>query len=253
LAALLHQFSDWYLSVLGQGGYWLIGALMALESTIVPIPSEVIIPPAAYLAHTQGQFSVLGIVLSGALGSWSGAVLMYWAARALGRPFVVRFGPYVGLAAAKVELAERWCMRYGGPGVFFSRLLPVIRHLIGIPAGILRMDFRGYALATLLGSLLWCSVLAWLGVTVGRHPELLAGSLHRFFALVVAVAAVLGALYYVFVQRASARRSSAAVPDAVTRVRRRGSKVFRSLRRDRQRPAMARSSGMSRRSPRCRR
>jgi membrane protein DedA with SNARE-associated domain len=205
LAALLHQFSDWYLSVLAQGGYWLIAGLMALESTVVPIPSEVIIPPAAYLAHTQGELSVLGVVLAGAAGSWMGAALMYWAARALGRPFVVRFGPYVGLARAKVELAERWCARYGAAGVFFSRVLPVIRHLIGIPAGILRMDFRWYALATLLGSLLWCSVLTWLGVTVGRHPELLTGSLHRFFLLVLALAAVLAALYYVFVQRPSAR------------------------------------------------
>jgi membrane protein DedA with SNARE-associated domain len=83
-------------------------------------------------------------------------------------------------------------------------LLPVIRHLIGIPTGILRLDFRWYALATLLGSLLWCSVLAWLGRTIGQHPELLAGSLHRFFALVVAVAGVLALLYYAFVRRASA-------------------------------------------------
>jgi membrane protein DedA with SNARE-associated domain len=85
--------------------------------------------------------------------------------------------------------------------VFFSRLLPVIRHLIGIPAGILRMDFRWYSAATLAGSLLWTSVLAWLGMTVGKHPELLKGSLHRFFLLVLALAAVLAALYYVFVKR----------------------------------------------------
>jgi len=92
--------------------------------------------------------------------------------------------------------------------VLFSRLLPVIRHLIGIPTGILRMDFRWYALATLLGSLLWCSVLAWLGRTVGVHPELLAGSLHRFFGLVLAAAGVLAALYYVFVRRASKHAGS---------------------------------------------
>jgi membrane protein DedA with SNARE-associated domain len=129
---------------------------------------------------------------------------MYWAARLLGYPIIVRFGRYVGLGRPKVDLAARWCAHYGPPGVFLSRLLPVIRHLIGIPCGILRLDFRCYALATLLGSLLWCSVLAWLGTAVGQHPELLAGSLHRFFALVLAVAAVLGVLYYVFVQRASA-------------------------------------------------
>jgi membrane protein DedA with SNARE-associated domain len=203
LSGWLHQFSDWYLSVLSAGGYPLIAALMALESTFVPIPSEVIIPPAAYLAHTQGQFSLAGVIIAGTLGSWVGASLMYWGSRWLGRPVVMRLGPYVGVAAGKIELAEAWSARYGAAGVVFSRLLPVIRHLIGIPAGILRMDFRGYAAATLAGSLVWTSVLAWLGRTVGEHPELLAGSLHRFFLLVVALGLALAALYYVFVQRAA--------------------------------------------------
>jgi membrane protein DedA with SNARE-associated domain len=206
LAALLHQFSDWYLSVLAQGGYWLIAGLMALESTFVPIPSEVIIPPAAYLAHTQGQMSLLGIVLAGTAGSWVGAAAMYWAARLLGRPLVLALGPYIGISAAKIELAERWVARYETAGVFFSRLLPVIRHLIGIPVGILRMDFRWYALATLAGALLWCSVLAGLGKTIGQHPELLAGSLHKFFVLVLGAAVVLAALYYFFVQRPAQKR-----------------------------------------------
>jgi len=207
LSGLLHQFSDWYLSALSQGGYWLIAGLMALESTLVPIPSEVIIPPAAYLAHTQGQLSAVGVVLSGTAGSWVGAALMYWGSRWLGRPLVMRLGTYVGVAASKIEMAERWSSKFGWAGVFFSRLLPVIRHLIGIPVGILRMDFRWYALATLAGSLLWCSVLTWLGVSLGRHPELLTGSLHRFFALVLAAAVLLGALYYFFVQRPTRKRS----------------------------------------------
>lgn len=205
MAALLHQFSDWYLSALSQGGYGLIVALMALESTLVPLPSEIIIPPAAYLAHTQGQLSVFGIAIAGTTGSWIGAALMYWAARGLGRPLVLRCGPYVGLATQKIERAERWAARYGWSGVFFSRLLPVIRHLIGIPAGIVRLDFRWYSLATLAGSLLWCSVLAWLGVAVGRNRELLIGSLHRFTLLVMAIAIALAALYYFFVQRPTRR------------------------------------------------
>lgn len=204
MAIWLHEFSDWYLSALSQGGYWLIAALMALESTFVPIPSEVIIPPAAYLAHTQGQFSLVGVVLAGTLGSWAGASLMYWGARWLGRPVVMRLAPYVGVAKAKIEMAEAWSAHYGSAGVFFSRLLPVIRHLIGIPAGILRMDFRWYAAATLGGSLIWTSVLAWLGMTVGKHPALLQGPLHRFSLLVLA-AMLLAALYYFFVQRPSMR------------------------------------------------
>jgi len=200
LTEFLHQFSDWYLATLSQGGYWLITGLMTLESTLVPIPSEVIIPPAAYLARTQGQLSIAGVVLAGTVGSWAGATIMYWAARLLGYPLIARYGRYVGLGRAKLDQAERWCMRYGSPGVFFSRLLPVIRHLIGIPTGVLRMDFRFYSVATLAGSLLWCSVLAWFGMTLGQHPELLAGSLHRFFLLVLAVAAVLAGLYYAFVR-----------------------------------------------------
>ncbi len=206
MAALLHQFSNWYLSVLDEGGYGLIAALMALESTVVPIPSELIVPPAAYLAETTGQFAWFGVVLAATLGSWAGASLMYFAARALGRPLVLRFGPYLGMALAKVELAERWATRFGWAGVFFARLLPVIRHLIGIPAGIVRMDFRWYSLATLSGSLLWCSVLAWLGRSVGQHPELLAGSLHRFVLLVVGVGVVLAGLYYWVVRRVGLKR-----------------------------------------------
>lgn len=208
MGSLLHQFSDWYLSVLGHGGYWLIAGLMALESTLVPIPSEVIIPPAAYLAETQGQFSLLGIIIAGTLGSSVGASVMYWAARLLGRPLMVRFGPYLGVRVAKLELAEAWAARYEWAGVFFSRLLPVIRHLIGIPVGILRMDFRWYLIATLAGSLVWTAVLTWLGKSVGAHPELLTGSLHKFFALVAVAAAVLFALYYFFVQRPAKSISS---------------------------------------------
>jgi membrane protein DedA with SNARE-associated domain len=178
---------------------------MALESTIVPIPSETIIPAAAYLARTRGELSLAGVVLAGTAGSWVGAALMYWGSRWLGRPFVIRFGRYAGLSPAKIELAERWSAHYGWAGVFFARLLPVIRHLIGIPGGILRLDFRWYSAATLAGSLLWCSVLGWLGATIGGHPELLKGSLHRFALLVLAVMAVLAALYYAFVQRPASK------------------------------------------------
>jgi len=205
LHEFLRHFSAWYLDALSHGGYWLIAGLMLLESTLVPLPSEVIIAPAAYVAATTGELSVVGVVVAGTVGSWLGASIMYWAARWLGRPLVMRIGPYLGLPAAKLELAERWASRFGWIGVFFSRLLPVIRHLIGIPAGILRLSFRRYSIATLLGSLLWCSVLAGLGVVVGRNRELLAGSLNRFFLLVLGVAALLAALYYTFVQRPARR------------------------------------------------
>ena len=192
---------DWYLGALDQGGYLLVGLLMAMESSIIPLPSEFVIPPAAYLAHAHGQMSLTGIVIAGTIGSWVGASLMYWAARLLGRPLLMRYGRYVLITPQKIEQAEAWSSHYGTMGVFISRLLPVIRHLIGIPAGIVRLDFARYSLATLIGSALWCSVLAWVGVTAGSDPEVLAGSVHRISLWVGGLMAFIGALYYFFVHR----------------------------------------------------
>ena len=203
---MLKGLIDWYLGALDSGGYPLIVLLMAVESSILPLPSELVIPPAAILAHNQGRFSLAGIVLAGTLGSWIGASVMYAVARWAGRPLLLKHGKYFLITPEKIHAAEIWCAHFGSIGVFVSRLLPVVRHLIGIPMGIAKMNFKLYSLFTLAGSALWCSVLAWLGQAVGQHPELLTGSLHRFAGLVLALAAVLGAVYYVFVQRVAIRR-----------------------------------------------
>ena len=132
----------WYLGALKSGGYSVIVLLMAIESSVAPLPSEVVIPPAAHLAYThQVPLSLWGIVIAGALGSWLGATIMYWLSRIAGRPLMMRYGKYVFIPPEKVEKAERWSAHYGAMGIFISRLLPVVRHLIGIPAGIVRMNF----------------------------------------------------------------------------------------------------------------
>src|ERR1700733_4419660 len=113
--------------------------LMAMESSILPVPSELVIPPAAYWA-SQGEMSIAGVVIAGTAGSYFGAMVMYVASRVLGRPLVLRYGRYILVSPAKLEQAERFLARYETGGVFFARLLPVIRHLIGIPAGIVRMS-----------------------------------------------------------------------------------------------------------------
>jgi membrane protein DedA with SNARE-associated domain len=191
----------WYLSALDTGGYPLIALLMAIESSIVPLPSEVIIPPAAHLAYTQGRFSMWGIVLASALGSWVGAAAMYWVSRVAGRPFVLRYGKYFFISPQKVQGAERWAARFGAFGIFAARLLPVVRHLIGIPAGIVCLDFKVYSLYTLLGSALWSAVLCWLGVKMGQDEQLMRGELHRITLWVAGILAVLGAMYYFLVHR----------------------------------------------------
>jgi len=195
------QLIAWYQHSLDKGGYWLVALLMAIESSIVPLPSELVIPFAAHLAHTQGKMTVAGVVIAGALGSWVGATVMYWASRLAGRPLVMRYGVYVFIPPEKVAAAERWAANYGPFGIFFSRLLPVVRHLIGIPAGIVRMDFRLYSLYTLIGSTLWCAVLAWIGIKAGQDEALMRGELHRITLWVAGAFVVLGAMYYLFVHR----------------------------------------------------
>jgi membrane protein DedA with SNARE-associated domain len=199
--ALIYNFIDWYLRSLESGGYPLIVLLMAVESSLVPLPSELIIPPAAYLAYTQGRMSLVGIVLAGALGSWLGATVMYWAARLAGRPLVLRFGKFILITSDKVEKAERWSAHFGNFGVFASRLLPVVRHLIGIPAGIVRLHYGLYSLFTLIGSTVWCAVLCWVGVQAGKDEALMRGELHQITLWVAGALAVLGAIYYFFVHR----------------------------------------------------
>ena len=198
---MLKDFLDWYLGALDTGGYWLVAVLMALESSVVPLPSEVVIPPAAHVAATTGHMSLTGIVIAGTLGSWAGASAMYWAARLLGRPLILRFGRYAMITPAKVARAEAWPNRFGAFGVFASRLLPVIRHLIGIPAGVVRLNFAWYSVATLAGSAIWSAVLCWVGVKAGQDPALMAGDLHRIALWLGGAALALGALYYALVHR----------------------------------------------------
>ena len=202
LKSVFKPIVDWYMGALGTGGYPLIGLLMAVESSMVPLPSEVVIPPAAHLAHTgQIPLSLAGIVIAGTIGSWIGATAMYWAARFAGRPLVMRYGRYVFISAEKVEGAERWAAHYGSMGIFISRLLPVVRHLIGIPAGIVRMDYLKFSIYTLLGSGIWCGVLCWIGIKMGQDEKLMAGQLHRVSLWLAGAMLVLGGIYYFFVHR----------------------------------------------------
>lgn len=198
---MIKTLIDWYLQSLDGGGYPLIALLMAIESSIVPLPSELVIPPAALMAQKQGTLSMAGIVVAGAIGSWIGATAMYWASRLGGRPLVLRYGKYFFMPARKVVAAEAWADRFGTWGIFFARLLPVVRHLIGIPAGIVRMNYRLFSVFTLLGSGLWCAVLCWVGVMAGKDERLLRGELHRVTLWLVGALAVVGLMYYFLVHR----------------------------------------------------
>jgi membrane protein DedA with SNARE-associated domain len=161
----MHHLVQLWFQWVEQWGYVGIILLMAMESSIFPVPSEIVIPPAAFLAM-EGKLNTFGVIAAGTFGSWLGATATYWASLWLGRVFIARWGRYFLLSERKLERAENWVHRYEAGGIFFARLLPVIRHIISIPAGIIRMNFTTFSATTLAGSALWCSVLTWFGQKV---------------------------------------------------------------------------------------
>jgi membrane protein DedA with SNARE-associated domain len=154
-------------------GYLGVFLLMAMESSIIPVPSEVVMPPAAYWA-AQGRMSMPLVILAGTAGSYFGSAVSYWVSKWIGLPAVERFGRFVLIGPDKVAQAHAWVTRFGAGGIFFARLLPVVRHLVSIPAGILTMPFGKFSFATTAGALLWCTVLSLFGEQViGDQPHLL--------------------------------------------------------------------------------
>jgi len=161
----MHHLLEVWFGWVQDWGYVGIILLMAMESSIFPVPSELVIPPAAFLA-AEGKLNIYGVVAAGTFGSWLGAAVSYWVALWLGRVVIAKLGRYFFMNESKLERAERWLQRYETGGIFFARLLPVIRHLISLPAGLIRMNFAKFSLMTIIGSAIWCSVLAWFGRTV---------------------------------------------------------------------------------------
>ncbi len=198
IVSWFHLINDW--------GYLGVFLMMAVESSIVPLPSEVVVPPAAYYA-AQGHFNMFLVVLSATAGSLFGSLIMYGVSRLLGRPFLMQFGRYVFLTPEKIAAGERFFLRYSNGGIFFCRLLPVIRHLSSIPAGLARMNIGAFSALTTLGAGLWCAILAWFGNNViGDNPNLLNSpdelvlTLKRKLVWLVVAALVFLALYVVAIR-----------------------------------------------------
>jgi membrane protein DedA with SNARE-associated domain len=170
---MFHQLFATWMQFVRDTGYLGVFLMMAIESTVFPLPSEVVVPPAAYWA-SQGAMTFWGVVLASTFGSWFGSAASYLVARRLGRPLILRYGRYFFLPEKKWLLAEEWINRYSVVGIFFARLLPVVRHLVSLPAGAARMPFLPFSISTLLGSFAWSWVLARFGQEVlGSDPRLL--------------------------------------------------------------------------------
>lgn len=181
ILVLLSRFVIWIISGLGYAG---IVLAMAIESACIPLPSEVIMPFSGYLV-SQGRFTLWGVSFAGALGCTIGSALAYAVGAYGGRRFILRYGRYVLISPHEVERADRWFARYGIAATFISRLLPVIRTFISLPAGIARVPFGRFLLYAFLGSFPWSWVLAYVGMLLGEHWEQVGGVLHSLDAVIV--------------------------------------------------------------------
>jgi membrane protein DedA with SNARE-associated domain len=173
---------------LGYGGVVL---MMAIESACIPLPSEVIMPFSGFLVAT-GRFNLQMVAVMGALGCLLGSYVAYYVGANGGRRFIERYGRYLLIAPHELETADRFFERWGSLAVFLARLLPVVRTFIAFPAGVSRMKLLPFSIYTLLGSYIWCLVLAYAGMKLGEHWKDLAPYFHRFDAL-IAILLVAGA------------------------------------------------------------
>lgn len=191
---MLHQFINWTLATVHDWGYAGIFILMALESTVLPVPSELVLIPAGYLAY-QGKMDLLLIILTSTLGSLAGASLNYAFALWVGRPFLTRWGKYFFVRPALLEKTDAFFERHGKISTFTGRLIPGIRHLISLPAGLTRMNLAAFAIYTCLGAGIWSAILTLLGYFIGGN-ELLLKEYLQYLTVGVIIFAILAITAY---------------------------------------------------------
>ena len=200
---MLERFVDWLLKTLLDLGYPGIVALMAMESSILPVPSELVMPPAGYWA-AKGQMSFPIALVCGVLGSVIGALANYYGAQLIGRPLIQRYGKYVFLSEKNLLRSERFFAEHGEISMLIGRLFPVIRHLISIPAGLHRMPLPKFILYTAVGAAVWCAILTSIGYFLGQHEGALrTEEIHRYVtrALLVLIPLTLIAIGIYVVRR----------------------------------------------------
>ena len=191
---MIHTLVQWLVDTIGVMGYPGIVLLMAMESSIIPVPSELVMPPAGYLA-SQGKMNMIVAILCGTVGSLVGAYANYYASHYLGRPLILKYGKYVLIPPDKFERVERFFLQHGEISTFIGRLLPVVRHLISIPAGIAGMNHLKFSLYTLAGAGIWCSILTGIGYAIGENQQLIMQYAHRALVWVILFSIALVAAY----------------------------------------------------------
>jgi len=196
---MVEQFIDWLLHGLLDLGYLGIVALMAVESSALPLPIELVMPPAGYWV-AKGEMNAVAVVACGVLGSILGALANYGLAHWLGRGFLRRFGRYLFVSTKALDRTERYFAAHGEISTMMARMLPVIRHLISLPAGIARMSLPKFILYTGLGAFIWCGILTWIGYFLGQNEGVLRNEevrryVSRALLVIIPALAVVVAVY----------------------------------------------------------
>ncbi len=191
---MLHDWINWIVTTVNGWGYSGIFILMALESTVLPVPSELVLIPAGYLAH-RGDMNVVLILAASTIGSVTGAFINYYAALWIGRPVLERYGRYFFVRPALLHKTDLFFSRHGAISTFTGRLIPGIRHLISLPAGLCRMPITVFAFYTSLGAALWSTVLIALGYFIGNNEEVLRDHLPVVTLVTVISVAVMLMVY----------------------------------------------------------
>jgi membrane protein DedA with SNARE-associated domain len=198
---MLEQFASWLQHVVETVGYPGLFALIVLESTLVPIPSELVMPFAGHLA-AQGKFSLAVVIAINSIAALTGSAISYWIGAAGGRPLLVRYGRFAGVRAKDLERTESFFNRHGRATILVGRFLPVVRHIISVPAGVARMPLVPFFTQTFIGATIWGTVLILIGYTLGDRFAKVAAELKHVDAIVgVGIIAVLLALALRFVVR----------------------------------------------------
>jgi membrane protein DedA with SNARE-associated domain len=197
--SLLHYITQ----LISYLGYYGVFILMALESMIAPVPSEMVMPFAGFLIYT-GEFSIPGVLLVSSLGSILGSLCSYWLGRK-GEPVVLRYGRYLMLNPHHLEWTELFFFKYGSRTIFISRFIPVVRHLISIPAGLGKMPLLPFVIYTAIGATIWNMFLAFLGMKLKQHWEIIQKYSHTLDMVVLGLAALGVALYFFWWRRRNNR------------------------------------------------
>ncbi len=195
MAGIIETVTNFAIYLIEDLGYWGVFIGMTLESACIPLPSEVIMPLSGFVVY-RGEMSLLGITIVGAVGNLIGSWIAYFVGLKGGRPFLEKYGKYVLISPKKLDMAHEWFDKYGHEAVLISRVLPIIRTFISLPAGIAEMDLKKFSIYTFLGSLPWCFVLAYIGFMLGPKWNIIEEYFH-YMDIVVVIAVVILAIYLV--------------------------------------------------------